>query len=327
MDDFQFEVLQGPLVDKFKTANQTFHSDGVIRMWPPGCAMFAEYRNHADRVRHLTVRKDDVWILTYPKSGTTWTQEMAWLLINNLDYETARKIPQTERSPYLELGCLVDEDTRRKANIADSVRAVEMLQSPRCIKSHLPLQLLPKQLWTVRPKIIYVARDVKDVAASYYHHYRLFFGYTGSCEDFVEAFLAEIVPYGSVWDHILDFWNIRHESNVMFNTFEEMKKDLPRVVQRTADFLDCTLTSEQMKRLCEHLSFESMKENRSVSHEDEMAKLRGKETNLVGKIEPFMRKGEVGGWKNDVTPQLEERLNVYTEGKLAGVGYELKYQE
>jgi len=30
--------------------------------------------------------------------------------------------------------------------------------------------------------------------------------------------------YGSVWDHILDFWKIRHEPNVMFNTYEEMKK-------------------------------------------------------------------------------------------------------
>jgi hypothetical protein len=42
------------------------------------------------------------------------------------------------------------------------------------------------------PQIVYVARDAKDVAVSYYHHYRLFFGYTGSCQDFIEAFLAEI---------------------------------------------------------------------------------------------------------------------------------------
>jgi hypothetical protein len=82
-----------------------------------------------------------------------------------------------------------------------------------------------------------------------------------------------------------------------------------------------------MKQLCEHLSFESMKNNPSVSHEDEMAKLRGKETNLQGKIEPFMRKGEVGGWKQDITPQIEERLNLYTEGKLAGTDYVFKFRE
>jgi hypothetical protein len=66
---FRYELLEGPMVDKFRAANQTFHDDGIIKIWPSGCAMFAEYRNHADRVRRLAVREDDVWILTYPKSG------------------------------------------------------------------------------------------------------------------------------------------------------------------------------------------------------------------------------------------------------------------
>ena len=33
----------------------------------------------------------DVWVVTSPKSGTTWTQEMVWLLDNNLDYEGAKR--------------------------------------------------------------------------------------------------------------------------------------------------------------------------------------------------------------------------------------------
>jgi hypothetical protein len=67
--DLKFEVLQGPLVDKFLTANQAFHDDGIIKVWPPGCAFFAEYRHHADKIRKFTVKEDDVWIITYPKSG------------------------------------------------------------------------------------------------------------------------------------------------------------------------------------------------------------------------------------------------------------------
>ncbi|XP_023711627.1 luciferin sulfotransferase, partial [Cryptotermes secundus] len=303
--------------------------------------MFAEYRNYADRVRRLAVREDDVWVVTYPKSGTTWMQEMVWLLVNNLDYKTARSILQTERSPYLETGCLVKEAARTKANIRDSVREVEMLKSPRCIKTHLPLQMLPEQLWTVRPKIIYVARDAKDVAVSYYNHHRLFFGYAGS------------IPYGSVWDHILDFWKLRHEPNVIFTTYEEMKKVTSPIYHlqgtnilmhftvyhigvhtlrelavqvltlaltvgvclgtRTADFLNCTLNSEEMKQLCDHLSFESMKNNPSVSHEIEVAKLRGMQTNINGEIQPFMRKGKVGSWKQDITPETEKKLNLCTK--------------
>jgi hypothetical protein len=93
------------------------------------------------------------------------------------------------------------------------------------------------------------------------------------------------------------------------------------VVQRTAAFLNCTLSSEQLKQLCKHLSFESMKNNHSVLYEDLVVKLRRKSTTLEGKIEPFLRKGEVGSWKCDITPNLEEKLNLYTQKKLTGSTY------
>jgi hypothetical protein len=66
-----------------------------------------------------------------------------------------------------------------------------------------------------------------------------------------------------------------------------------------------------------------MKNNPAVSHEDELAKVHGKPTTLEGKIEPFMRKGEVGSWKCDVTPKLEGKLNLYTQKKLTGINYML----
>jgi len=50
---------------------------------------------------------------------------------------------------------MLSEADRSKNNFGDTVQQVEMLQSPRCIKSHLPLQLLPQQLWTVKPKAKY----------------------------------------------------------------------------------------------------------------------------------------------------------------------------
>jgi hypothetical protein len=66
-----------------------------------------------------------------------------------------------------------------------------------------------------------------------------------------------------------------------------------------------------------------MKNNPAVSHEDELAKLLGMPSALKGKIEPFMRKGEVGSWKCDVTPKLDEKLNIYTQKKLTGTSYVL----
>ena len=95
------------------------------------------------------------------------------------------------------------------------------------------------------------------------------------------------------------------------------------MVRSTAGFLNCTLTSEQLEQLCKHLSFESMKNNPSVSHEDEAAKMAGKRRQMEGKIQQFMRKGQVGSWKSDLTPKLEEKLNLYAQKKKTGTDYML----
>ena len=45
------------------------------------------------------VRKDDIWILSYPKCGTTWAIETVWMLMNDVKIETANS-PQMARVPY-----------------------------------------------------------------------------------------------------------------------------------------------------------------------------------------------------------------------------------
>lgn len=56
----------------------------------------------AQRIKNLQVKPEDVWIASYPKSGTTWTQEMMWLICNDLDYAGARAVTLDERFPFLE---------------------------------------------------------------------------------------------------------------------------------------------------------------------------------------------------------------------------------
>lgn len=66
------------------------------------CVMGERYHKYAETIRNFHVRDDDVWIISYPKCGTTWTQEMVWLLGNGLDYETGSKVDLSERSPFFE---------------------------------------------------------------------------------------------------------------------------------------------------------------------------------------------------------------------------------
>ena len=54
------------------------------------------------RVFCMKIRPDDVWIVTHPKCGTTWMQEMAWHIMNGVDLESAQS-PLFDRSPFIDL--------------------------------------------------------------------------------------------------------------------------------------------------------------------------------------------------------------------------------
>lgn len=136
------------------------------------------------------------------------------------------------------------------------------MPSPRFIKTHLPIQLLPDQIWTVRPKIIYIQRDVKDVAVSYFHHSSALHGYLGGIKEFVDAFLMDVQLYSPYHDHISGYRNI---SNINFNIlilqYEDLKKDLQKEIIKTAEFLEVNVEDDKISNLCAHLSFKSMKSN------------------------------------------------------------------
>ena len=54
------------------------------------------------RIKEMEIYEDDIWIVTFPKCGTTWTQEMLWMLNNNLDYEGSKNKLLWERFPFIE---------------------------------------------------------------------------------------------------------------------------------------------------------------------------------------------------------------------------------
>lgn len=216
----------------------------------------------ADSFLEFEVRPDDVWIITFPKCGTTWTQEMIWLLANDLDYKGAA-VSLLERYNFFEIEILLPNIHNKE--YSGNIDKLNKARSPRFIKSHLPVGLLPKQLWTVKPTIIYTSRNPKDTAVSWYHHCHNITGYMAGMNAFFEGFLRDQIVYSPFHSHILNFWNMRTEKNILFLTFEDMKADLMQTLKLASKFLNKTYSDEQLIKLQQHLDFQKMRLNPSVN--------------------------------------------------------------
>lgn len=94
-----------------------------------------------------------------------------------------------------------------------------------------------------------------------------------------------------------------------------MKKDLPSVINRVANFMGKKLTDNQLTVLNQHLSFASMKKNPSVNYESAPT-LRNAEKDGC-----FMRSGTVGSYKADMTPELEATFDAWTRENLKGIDF------
>jgi len=287
---------------------------GFVRFQPSGQVLPRCYARLQKDISELEVREDDVWISSFPKCGTTWTQEMVWNIVHSLDFKTARSVSLEERVPFLELTALTEpanlEGAEEVAGTGsmDSMDQVRNLKSPRVIKTHLSIDMLPKQVLQKKAKVIYVTRNPRDAVVSFYNHWRILENYTGTFEVFLSAFLADVCGYYTPFiQHVLGYWKKKNDVKMLFLTYEEMKVDLPKVIERVADFLGKSITAEEVATLADHLSFKNMRSNAAVNKEDVVEatrKMQGdigvKEGKSGGK---FMRKGEVGDWKNHLTEE------------------------
>ena len=99
----RYEELTPEETERIKSV---FPEHDWVRFRPSNCLMTRTFGQQAEKLYNMEVREDDVWILTYPKVGTTWTQEMVWQIVNNVDLEGG-KMPLFGRTPFLEAGMLM----------------------------------------------------------------------------------------------------------------------------------------------------------------------------------------------------------------------------
>uniref|UniRef100_A0A182F4F5 AAA+ ATPase domain-containing protein n=1 Tax=Anopheles albimanus TaxID=7167 RepID=A0A182F4F5_ANOAL len=311
---FEYTEITDPLFVENKRANdeENFimvrakdYSEVPIALpdWQPEAHCFTtEFRKYEQDLTDFEVRPDDVWVASYPKSGTTWCQEMVWLICNELNFEAARAETLRTRFPFLDVSLIHDINSNSFAKVR------EMERRPRFIKTHLPVSMLPKSYWKAKPKTVYIKRNPKAVGVSYYHHSRRIF-YRGTMENFIQSFIQEHHFYSPIHAHVIEYHELRDCDNVLLISYEEMKHDLASVVERVCQFFGKSYSESQLSNLYEHLSFDSMLNNKACNYESHTATVDNSDLR-------FLRKGKTDSWKEELSPELIDALDRWTLEKV-----------
>ena len=261
-------------------------------------------------IKKFTLRPDDLVIATYPKSGTTWVQQIVKLIRNNGN-DDGVKI--SDSIPWIDS---VNSEFSQCADIAS-------LPSPRALKTHLPYHMTPGGLpHTTTAKYIYIARNPKDVAVSLYYHMRGFthYNFKGAWDDYIVHYTDGHVPYGSWFDHVLKWWEHKDDrANVLYLKYEDLKKEPREVVTAIAMFMGYDLQPEVIGSIVKQTTFESMKKNDLSNYSWFVDQRDPSEA-------PFMRKGEVGDWRSHFTAEQSAKIDALYAQKTRGTGLNFDFE-
>ena len=268
----------------------------------------------------LPAKRGDVFIATYPKSGTTWMQLIACMLSGE-----GRDVDVHVRAPYIE-GAV--------ASRALSVADLRELPSPRLFKTHAAWPDLPVAGCTPTAppdgaKVIVVVRDPRDVMVSLFHHSRSIAGisYGGSWDEWFEVFVSGAAPLPMVaasggdgaadWFlHTLGWWRIAQDapSQVLWVRYEELLDAPLAQIQRVAAFLspDTPPRPALLQKIVEATRFGEMKRRHEANH--------GAALRKPGATAHF-RRGVAGDWRNQFSAEQRERFQRLMRERLAGSGH------
>ncbi|NXP75377.1 ST1C1 Sulfotransferase, partial [Ramphastos sulfuratus] len=258
-----------------------------------------------EQLRNFKARPDDLLIATYAKAGTTWTQEIVDMIQQNGDVEKCRRDTTYRRQPFLEWSIPEPPDLR--------LELAEAMPSPRTMKTHLPVQLVPASFWEQNCKVIYVARNAKDNLVSYYHFHRMYKGLPepGTWEEFMEKFMNGKVLWGSWYDHVKGWWKAKDKHRILYLFYEDMKENPRKEIQKIMQFLEKDLNEEVLNKILHNTSFEVMKENPMANYTKEFQGV------MDHSVSPFMRKGSVGDWMNYFTVAQNKKFDEDYKKKMA----------
>lgn len=255
--------------------------------------------------RNITTFPDDVFIVSYPRSGNTWTR----FLIGNLVHTDAPVTFANVESRVPEIYLFPD-------------RILRQLPRPRILKSH--------ECFDPRYKtIIYIVRDPRDVAVSYFH-YAIKRGWIEdnyAISDFVPRFMSGEFDVRAKWaaawdDHVMSWISMRQgRPGFLLLRYEDMVRAPENALSEIAQLLKLDAAPQRLARAVQLSSADHM---RSLERKEGTQWLLTKKTR---QDKPFVRSAKAGDWRTALPKDAVTQIESAWGNVMRSVGYSLSAAE
>jgi len=239
--------------------------------------------------RHWGLTQHDVFLASYPRSGSTWLRFMMLEILTGSSPDF-KKVNQLLPS------------------VGDHSSGVPLLPgSGRLIKTH---EAYRKQY----KKAIYLVRDARDVVLSEYAYEKGLGRFEKDFDEFLRVFLnGKVSGYGS-WQHHVHSWldaDSGGDVELLVVRFEELRSHPEETLANLTQFIGVNVDDQLIRKVVADNSLDKMKKKEDMS--PQMPKGGNR----------FVRSGAVGGWMESLTPAQMELIDRFAGDALSRAGYRL----
>ena len=269
-----------------------------------GIKVVVKYLLGTDKAnRFLQVYPDDTFIVSYPRSGNTWTR----FLVANLVYAH-------QEVSFLNIEKLIPDTS------SQSSRALKRTPRPRIIKTHCYFDHR-------YPKMIYIVRDPRDVVLSYYDFQRKYrqiednYPLDRYVDDFVCGRLIS-AGWGTWRENVASWVYARgHEKNFLMIRYEDLLDDTVSELGRVAQFMGVEASDSDLVRAVELSSADRMRDLEKREQDKWIA------TKNRRKDIPFVGRAKSGAWRTALPAPCVQQIETAWGDVMNQVGYRCVSQE
>ena len=234
------------------------------------------------------IYEDDMFLVSYPKSGNTWLR----FVLSNLIADGSEQ---------------VDFNTSLKYTTSfEDVRRARKLPKPRILKSH-------SQYDERFCNVVYILRDPREVYISFYHYLK---GHLPN-QTTLSQFIRSDFMFPGKWHEHTSSWANKHNVRITVR-YEEMLSDPIQVVNNIVESVPTlNYSRQQIEKAVELSNFGRMKDledkfGRPFSSEEERKKAT-----------PFMRSGASDTWRQVLSERDLQYIESISREEMIRLNYEV----